>query len=60
MIFFRARSVVGQPEVRFAHPVRLPPDTRYTRPMMLRNLQIAVYQTFNQNQSYDFHNSENA
>lgn len=24
-----------------------------------RTLQIAVYQTFNQNQSYGFHNSEN-
>lgn len=28
MFFLRARAVVGPPEVRFAHPVRLPPDTR--------------------------------
>ncbi len=27
VIFLHARSVVGPPEVRFAHPVRLPPDT---------------------------------
>ena len=27
VFFLHARSVVGPPEVRFAHPVRLPPDT---------------------------------
>ncbi len=66
MIFFTSPVGGGPPEVRFAHPVRLPPDTRsqghviaFTRPMQ-RTLQIAVYQAFNQNQSYGFHNSENA
>lgn len=28
MIFLQARWVVTPPEVRIAHPVRLPPDTR--------------------------------
>ena len=27
VFFLHARSVVGPPEVRFAHPVRLAPDT---------------------------------
>ena len=60
MIFLRARSVVGPPEVRFAHPVSLVPDTHSQGRCCWRTLQVAVYQTFNRNQSYDFHNSENA
>ena len=39
VIFLHARSVVGPPEVRFAHPVRLPPDTHsqgHGRPCLRR------------------------
>ena len=47
----------GPPEVRFAHPVRLPTDTRYTRPMLfdapckllcirhLTNIRVMVFTT---------------
>ena len=57
--FLHVRAVVGPPEVRFAHPVRLVPDTRSQGRCSWRTLQIAVYQAFNRNQSYGFHNSEN-
>ena len=47
----------GPPEVRFAQPVRLPTDTRYTRPMLfdapckllcirhLTNIRVMVFTT---------------
>lgn len=58
MIFFRARWVVGRRRSASLIPsgCRLTPIHKAD----VRNLQVAVYQTFNRNQSYGFHNSENA
>ena len=60
MIFFTSPVGGGPPEVRFAQPVRLPHYTHSQGRCCWRTLQVAVYQAFNQNQSYSFHNSENA
>ena len=59
MIFFTSPVGGGPPEVRFAHPVRLPSDTHSQGRCCWRTLQVTVYKVFNQNQSYGFHNSEN-